>query len=543
MAPPSTSPERPPDPADDPSQPHIGTVQTIALAALLIALGNIASRVLGLGRMSAIAYFFGRSPEVDAFTAAWTVPITLYDLLINGAISAALIPIFSASAEGDQREFWRIVSGVANVALLALASIVALLIWQAPAVVGLLVQQSRPDMIPLTTSLVRWLLPAVVLMGLSGLMTATLYARQQFLLPAFAGAVFNLGIIAGAVLLHNQLGIRSLAVGVLIGAAGQVALQTPGLRGMRYTPLAAQAFGFRHPVVRQVLRLYAPVAMGISFSIIGTLIDRRLASGFPTALATMQYATTLIQFPLGLVAAAVSLAVLPTLSRQSSSGDDTRFRQTLGMGVKVVLLLVLPAAFGLAALAQPIVALLFQYGAFASDDTAITALALLCYLPSLPAAAIDQLLIFAFYARKNTLTPNLVQGAAILIYLLTANVLLVATNLGFLALVLGNTAQWIGHALLMYWLLQRHISLRGLRLGEATGKALLASGAMAAVVYGVAVVVLPLLIPANSLLATPLVTIVLAGGLGALVYLGVCVLLRVEALGFFLAALRRKVNR
>lgn len=520
--------------AAPPSEVARSAVRTIALAALLIALGNIASRVLGLGRVAVIAYFFGRSTEVDAFTAAWTIPVTVYDLLINGAISAALIPVFSEYAEGDQREFWKIVSGVMNVALLALLLLIGVLVWQAPAVVGVLVQDTRTDMIPLTIELVRWLLPAVVLMGLAGLMTATLYARQQFLLPAFASAVFNIGIIAGAVLLHQQLAIFSLAVGVLLGALAQVALQLPGLRGMVYRPVLSLG----HPAVRRVLWLYAPVALGISFSVLGTLLDRWLASGFATALATMQFATTLIQFPLGLVAAAVSLAVLPTLSRQSASGDEEAFRRTLGMGLKVVVLLVLPATFGLAVLAQPITALLFERGAFGAQDTAITALALLFYLPSLPAAAIDQLLIFAFYARKNTLTPNLVQGAAILIYLATALLLLASTQLGFLALVAANAAQWIGHALLMWWLLRRQVWLGGLRLGAAVAKALLACGIMVAGVLAVAAG-LRMLFPDPH----PLLLIGVAGGSGVAVYFGASVLLRVEALVFFNDALRRKLGR
>lgn len=514
------------------------TARGIAIAALLIALGNITSRILGLGRMSTIAYFFGSGPAVDAFVAAWTIPVTLYDLLINGAISAALIPIFSECAEGDEREFWHIVAGVGNIILLTLVALVGLLIWQAPLAVGWLVQD--PALRPPTLELVRLLLPSVVFMGLSGLMTAILYARRRFLLPAFASSVFNIGIIAGAILFHERLHIVSLAIGVLLGAIGQVILQVPGLWGMRYTP----TLNLHHPVVRRILWLYAPVALGIGFSIIGTLIDRWLASGFPDALSIMQFATTLIQFPLGLVAAAVSLAVLPTLSRQDANEDTAAFRQTLGMGIKVVLLLVLPATAGLAALATPIIQLLFEQGAFTADDTRRTALALLLYLPSLPAAAIDQLLIFAFYARKNTLTPNLVQGAAIALYLLTALLLLFffSEQLGFLALVIGNAAQWIGHALLMLWLLTRVVSLRGVRLGETVGKVLLASLLMALVVYAIVNLGFPALVPDESPLNSPLMHILGGGGFGGLLYLGLCGLLRVEALDFFAAAVRRKLH-
>lgn len=514
------------------------TARGIAIAALLIALGNIASRILGLGRMSTIAYFFGSSPSVDAFVAAWTIPSTLYDLLINGAISAALIPVFSEFAEGDEREFWCIVSGIVNIVLLVLAAMVLVLIWQSPLVVNWLVQS--PELRPQTGELVRMLLPAVIFMGLSGLMTAVLYARRRFLLPAFASSVFNLGIIAGAAFLHAPLHIASLAVGVLIGAAGQVLLQVPGIWGMHYS----LTFNLKHPAVQRILRLYAPVALGIGFSIIGTLLDRWLASGFPDALSIMQFATTLIQFPLGLVAAAVSLAVLPTLSRQDANADMSAFRQTLAMGIKVVLLLVLPATAGLAALTIPIIKVLFERGAFTAEDTAVTAVALLLYLPSLPAAAIDQLLIFAFYARKNTLTPNLVQGVAIGIYLLTALLLLFffQSRLGFLALVIGNSAQWIGHAALMLWLLMKRVSLRGLRIGETVFKVLLASTLMSLAVYGVANVALPTMFPRALLLNSPFIHVLIAGGIGGLLYLSLCSVLRVEALDFFSSALGRKLK-
>lgn len=508
----------------------------IAVAALLIALGNIASRLLGLGRTAAIASFFGRSTAVDAFTAAWTVPSTLYDMLINGAVSAALVPVFSEYAEGDQDAFWGIVSRVWNLLLLLLCLVIVLLVWQAPLIAQLLVQADPPELRILTIQLLRLLLPVVLFMGMSALLTAVLYARRTFLMPAFAGAVFNAGVILGAVFLHERFGIASLAVGALIGAIGQILLQAVGLRGMRYRLV----IDLQHPVLRRIGLLYAPVAIGIGFSIIGMFIDRRLASGFENALGTMQFATTLIQFPLGLIAAAVSLAVLPTLSRQSANADEAAFRQTLGMGLKVVLLLVIPATVGLATLAVPITALLFQRRAFDAQDTLATATALLFYLPGLPAAAIDQVLLFAFYARKNTLTPNLVQGAAIGVYLVTVLLLLqVATQLGFLSLVLGNSAQWIGHALLLLWLLQRELPLRGVRLGEALVKTLVAGGIMAGAIYLLA----QRLATAEWLpISRPFFTIIIAGGFGTLLYLGLCALLRVEALDYFISALTQRIR-
>lgn len=495
----------------------------IALAALLIAAGSIASRVLGLVRESVIGANFGL--QVDTFTVASIVPTQLYDLLINGAISAALVPVLSEYAEGDQREFWRVASTVINLALLVLAALALLLYVLADPVVSVIgpgfTGTDRAEAI----AMVRWLMPAVVLIGLSGLITALLYARQKFLLPAFTTSAYNLGIIIAAALLSLRVGVFALVIGVLLGAVMQVLLQLPGLRGIAYRP----TIDLRHPGVQRILKLYAPVALGITFSTIGVALDRNLASQFPGAPSAMRYATTLIQFPLGLVAAAVSFAVLPTLSRQASANAEDAFGATLGMGLKVVLLLVLPATAGLAALALPAVQSILR---LAPNEAAVTANALLLYLPGLPAAAVDQVLLFAVYAHKRTLMPNLVQGAAVIIYAITALGLLQTTNLGFGALVIGNSAQWIGHLLILMLLSRQLVRLRGLRLGEAAWKCGVASVLMAVAAWGAA-----------QFVSVPFVQLALGGAVGSLVYFALCGLLRVEALAFFFGLIRRRFNR
>jgi putative peptidoglycan lipid II flippase len=489
--------------------PRAGAGRRIAVAAMLIALGNIASRVVGLLREGVIAGTFGASAHVDAFTAASSLTTILYDLLVSGAISAALVPVFSEYAEQDEPELWRVASTVITLALLAIGAVAALLAWQAPLVVDVLAGGFPAPIRQEATEMVRLLLPAVVGMGLSGLFTALLQARQRFLLPAFTTSAFNAGIIAGVILLTRALGPLSMVVGVLAGALLQVALQLPGLRGAALRP----RLELRHPGVRRILRLYAPVAAGIGFSVLGILLDRSLASRVgENALSTMRYATTLVQLPLGLVAAAVSFAV----------------------GLKVVLLLILPATAGLLALAEPIVRLLFQRGAFSAEDTRAVAGALRLYLPGLPAAALDQLLLFAFYARRRTLAPNLVQGAAIAVYAAAALGLLALTDLRVGALVLGNSAQWVAHLLIMAVLARGLVDLRGLRLGEAAAKGVAAAVLMGLVAWGAAAALAG---------AGALAQVVAAGAAGATAYAGLCLALRVEALGFFTGAISRRLRR
>jgi putative peptidoglycan lipid II flippase len=512
------------------SSPTAGLARQVALAALLISLGNVASRLLGLIREPIIAAYFSRGAAVDAFTLAWTVPNTVYDLLINGAVSAALVPVFSELADQDDRRFRRVAAAILTLVLAALTLLSVLVIWQAPLLSSLLSRSSDQAQQLQVTLLIRWLMPAVLLMGLSGLLTAVLHAQRRFLQPAFVGAVFNAGMVVGVVAFAPQLGIYGLAAGALIGAVAQVLLQLPGLRGLQLrAPLA-----LRDPAVGRIARLYAPVALGIGFSLLGTIIDRWLASGYPSALATMRYATTLIQFPLGLVASAVALAILPTLSRQSAAADEPAFRQTLSLGLQVVLLLIVPATVGLAVLSTPLTALLFERGAFSAEDTAATALALLLYLPGLPAAALDQLLIFAFYARKQTLTPNLIQGGAIAVYLLTALPLTALSGLGFYALVIANSLQWISHALISAWLLHRLAPLDWAGLRAGLWRALLSGGIMAAAVA----------FADQAASALPLIPrLALAVGAGAFVYLAAAALLRTPALSLLLTAVRARLQR
>ena len=246
-------------------------------------------------------------------------------------------------------------------------------------------------------------------------------------------------------------------LGILVGSALQIALQAPGLRGFRYS----LALDLRHPGVRRIARLYLPVAAGLVVSQVGVLIDRNLASQTGEgSMAAMRFATTLVQFPLGLVGSAVALCraahpVAPRRRRPGRTATPAPTRPPWPRGLRMVLMLIVPAAVGLAVLREPLVRLLFQRGAFDAGATARTALAFLCYSPSIPFAAIDQVLIFAFYARKNTVTPVLVGVLGVGVYLAVALPLM--PSLGMAGLVIANSVQWVAHALVLLALLWRAV--------------------------------------------------------------------------------------
>ncbi|MFQ6059076.1 MAG: murein biosynthesis integral membrane protein MurJ [Anaerolineae bacterium] len=456
-----------------PSAPPAG--QGIAQAAGVIALGNVTSRLLGLVRETVIAHLFGATGLVSTFRLASRVPTMIFDLLIGGMISSALIPVFSDYAASERREeLWRIASVMFSLTLVLFSALVLLLEFLAPQIAWLLGTGYGPRLQAITTTLIRIILPSVAFFGLSAVLAGLLYSQQRFVYPAFGAAIFNAGIIVGALVLAPYLDIASLSLGVLLGAILQTAIQLPGLRGMRLT----FSLDLSHPGLRRVAELYTPVMLGLVISQAAVALDTNLASrAGEQALAWMQNATTLIQFPLGLVVTAISLAVLPSLARLNVQADLEGFRRTLALGLRLVLVLIVPATVGLFVLGRPIVALLFEHGAFTPHDTIWTTWALDYYLLGLPFAAIDQPLVYAFYARQDTRTPVLVGVMAIGVYLIVA--LSLIRPLGMVGLVLANSAQWFSHALVMLTLLHRRLgALRGQRLGVTALKALLASAAM-----------------------------------------------------------------
>jgi putative peptidoglycan lipid II flippase len=509
----------------------------IARSAGIIALGNVASRVLGLVREAVITDSFGASGLVSAFRVASIVPTMLYDLLIGGMLSAALVPVFSEVADREGKEvLWALFSRVASLVAVVLAGALLLIEILAPQIAWLLGGGFEPELQAAVTQMIRIITPALLFFGLSGVVTGLLYALKRFTYTALGAAVFNLGIIIAVPLLKGQIDVSSLAVGVLIGALLQLSIQIPGLRGVRLR----FALDLSHPALRRILVLYLPIAAGLIISNVQIAIDRRLASSTgDSSIAWMANATTLFQLPHGLVAVAISLAVLPTLSRLSAAGDRDGFRRTLGQGLRLVLVLIVPATLGLLVLARPAVALLFEHGQFTADDTFQTAWALRYYLLGLIFASVDWPLNYAFYARQNTLVPALVGVFSVGIYLAVA--LLLVRPLGMLGLVLADSAKQFSHALTMLVLTQQRFGgLAGQRLAQTAGKAFLAAGVMAGVMSLTLYLVLRW-IGAGSLIGE-LAVVGITAGLGILVYLGLASLLHIEEFGLLRDAVARRLR-
>lgn len=561
--------------------PQQETNARVARATGILALGNIASRLLGMAREVSITTLFGASLSVDAFYAATIIPKTLYDLLIAGHVNSAIVPVLSEiEAKSGLRAFWSTVSVLVSLLTTVLATLVLVITIAAPGAIRFVGGGYDAATVDLAAGLLRITGPALVFLGLFSVLSGAMYALHQFTLPAFAGVAFNGAIVVvtlltvSAPVVNTTLqpgglislsyarppdAIRAAAIGWLVGSIAQVALLLPGLRGGRLT----LSLNWRHPAVRQIGRLYAPVMVTL---LIDTLVIRtfsyNLASNtIPGALGYMNWATTLIQFPQGLVATAISIAILPTLSRFAAlialrtvdvSVDDaaaglradpktnlTAFKDTLGLGLRLALVLILPASVGLFVLATPIVAVLFQHGAFTPADTAITAQALRLYLIGLPFAAVDLLLVYAFYARQDTLTPALIGIASFAVYLVTAVLLL--PLIGLFSLMVADSLKHIVHALISALLLRRRIGGFGSQHILTT---LLKAGTAAAVMGLVAALTEPLLenLIGSSSFAREVLLVLIAATAGGAVYVGMAAVLRLNELRWMAGLIRRRLR-
>ncbi len=383
-------------------------------------------------------------------------------------------------------------------------------------------------------------MPAVLFLSLSAIVSGALYALKRFAYPAFAAPLFNLATIIVAVLLASRLGIAAMALGLLAGSICQLLFQLPGLRGaaLRWH------FDLRDPALRRILTLYLPVLAGLVIGQVAIAISLNLASRTgDKGIALMDYPTRLIQFPLGLIVSAVSIAILPSLSRFAAENSLRDFRATLAQGLRLVLVLIIPSTIGLYVLGFHIVGLLYEHGAFTPADTQAVTLMLWLYLIGLIFAGIDQPLVFAFYARKDTLTPAIVGLICnVGIYLAVALIppALYGRPLQITDLAIANSVQWMSHALIMLFLTRMRLGgLGGFGLWSLAGKAIAGSIVMAVVAYAV-ITALNAVLGESSVLREG-IGVIGAAVAGFGIYLGIMVLWKVPEIRMMWQIFRRRV--
>jgi putative peptidoglycan lipid II flippase len=455
----------------------------VAAAAGVVMLFFVLSRLTGLLREIIIGAQFGTSAELDAYLAAFRVPDLLFQLVAGGALSSAFIPTFAGYwAQDDSAGAWRLFSRTVNLVTLILVVLAALAaIFALPLVQWVIAPGFSAEQQALTARLMRWMLVGTVVFGASGLVMAALNALQHFLLPAAAPILYNLGIIAGALVLAPVIGIYGLAAGAVAGSFAHFLVQLPALWRQRavYRPILS----VRDPGVREVMRLMGPRVLGLLFVQLHFLVNTILASGLATgSLSALNYAWLLMLLPLGVFAQAIATAVFPTFAAQVAAGEAAAMRAAFGLVLRMVFFLTIPAAVGLWVLGVPLIRVLLERGEFGAESTALVAVALRAYAIGLTAHAAVEISVRAFYALHNTWTPVLIGVAA-----MTLNIglsLWWVQRFDHAGLALANSAATTLEMFGLFWLLRRRMGgLQASRLLRTVARSLAAAAAMAGVVW------------------------------------------------------------
>ncbi|MCC7117537.1 MAG: murein biosynthesis integral membrane protein MurJ [Anaerolineales bacterium] len=404
--------------------------QQIARAAGTVMAAIVLGQVAGLARGILVARAFGASPELDAFFAANRVSETLFLLVAGGALGSAFIPTFTGLLAKDEKvAAWRLASEIANAVTLTLSLLAALIAFFAPQVVRFALApgfSTNPELFALTVALLRIQLISAVLFGLGGLIVGILNAHQIFLIPALTPALYQLGIIFGAVVLAPWMGIYGLAWGVALGSALYLLVQVPGLVKL-IRPLTKPAdtarlnlwawvwekLGGHDANARQVILLMGPRLLGVAVVQLNFWVNAYLASQMAEgSLTGLSYGFSLMIMAQAAIAQSVAIAAMPTFSAQHALNQQAEMRSALASSLRGILLMAIPASVGLMILREPLVAFLFQRGKFDAQGVQLTAWALLWYAAGMVGHSVMEILTRAFYAQHDTKTPVLIGAVA-----------------------------------------------------------------------------------------------------------------------------------
>jgi putative peptidoglycan lipid II flippase len=382
------------------------------LKALVTVSGmTMISRVLGFVRDVVIARAFGAGLATDAFFVAFRLPNLLRRVFAEGAFSQAFVPMLAEyrtqRGEQDTRAF---LDQVASALALALLAVTALGILAAPLIIYVSAPgfAAVPSKFELTVALLRITFPYIAFISLASLAGAILNSYGRFAIPAFTPTLLNVAFIVFVLWVAPWLDepVMALAWAVFAGGVLQLAFQLPYVARLGMLPRLRLRPNLKDPGVVRVLKLMGPALFGVSIGQISLLINTIFASFLVTgSVSWLYYADRLMEFPTGVLGVALGTILLPSLSRTFAQKSMEEYSRLLDWGLRLTLLLALPAALALAILAVPLIATLFHHGAFDARDVAMTSRALMAYSVGLAGLILVKVLAPGFYARQNIRTP------------------------------------------------------------------------------------------------------------------------------------------
>ncbi len=386
---------------------------SILSAATIIAISSIASKALGLIRDRVLVSQF-KTSQLDVYYSAFRIPDFLYNIIIGGVISAAFVPVFTEFIVKKQlAKAWHVTNSLINILLAALLACTAALYLAAPALVSLLAHGFSPEKAAETVSLTRIMLCAPVFFALSNILSGILNSFKKFFIYSLAPIMYNAGIIAGTIILGPSMGIKGVAIGVVVGAALHFGIQLPSAirAGYRYQPL------FRlTDDVKALFRMISARIIGLVAFQLDLVISTTIASGLaPGSISIFNLANNIQSVPVSMFGISFAIAAFPILSELSSRDDTDGLRDTFSKTFRRIIFFIIPSSVLILLLRAQIVRVFLGSNKFSWDDTVHTARVLGYFALSLVAQSLVPLLSRTFYAKKDVRTPVLVSIFSVIV--------------------------------------------------------------------------------------------------------------------------------
>jgi putative peptidoglycan lipid II flippase len=514
----------------------------LARSTAIFSLATGLSRILGLVREVVAAYYFGAAGKINAFTVAFQVPNLVRALVADAALSSAFVPVFTELQErGDRQRAWRVAASLFWLVLLVLSALTALFILVAPWIIGAFGDPGGDRRLAIGLS--RVLFPIVALLGVSGIVVGILNSYERFSVPALSPVFWNLAIIAGLVIGVPQADsidtkLYVYAVSIVIGTVVQVLLPMPWLRGL--DGRLRMLIDWRDPAVWRVLKLMLPVTLGLGLINFNAVVDSVFASRLidPTLAPTaIDKAFRLYMLPQGIFSVAITTVLFPSLARLAARGDQAGFRNTLGLGLRQIAFLLIPAGVMSAVLAEPITRIVYQRGEFEPAQTPVVAGALAAFSAGLFFNGMMLLLNRGFFSVQSNWIPT-----SVALGNLGLNAALDAAfyRFGTWGIPLATSVVNVAGSAVLIVLMRRRLGRLGLgAIVDSVARIVVASGALAGAAYGTWYLLDREL---GRSFAGQLGSVVVALALGVTAYVIVCKALRVRELGALLA-LRSRLAR
>ncbi|MEO8856403.1 MAG: murein biosynthesis integral membrane protein MurJ [Burkholderiaceae bacterium] len=389
-------------------------------AASTVSLLTLASRITGMVRDLLMASVFGATAMTDAFNVAFRLPNMFRRLLGEGAFSQAFVPVLGATREQQGEAATRLlIENVATVLTWVLVVLCIVGVLAAPALVWLLASglQQNPGAFDASVVMARWMFPYIGFMSLVALSAGILNTWRKFAMAAFTPVLLNLAMITAIWLgapWFERMGVEpiyALAMGVLVGGGLQLAFQMDSLRRIDLLPRirwrwSALRSAWANPGTRRIALLMGPALLGVGVAHLSAIINLQIASHLaPGSVSWMAYAERLMEFPTALLGVALGVVLTPQLVAAHAAKDQKQYSAMLDWGLRLVVLLSIPSTVALLVFAQPLVATLYQRGAFDTHDVQQTMSALMGYGAGLLGIVAIKVLGPGFYARQDIRTP------------------------------------------------------------------------------------------------------------------------------------------